>query len=102
MKTVGVADYINQTPLSIPDGKKSQFNTHKNKKKISNVHKIDGTHFQCVNNHYAKFKNCWSYRLHKPDTPYAFRIAKLSKINTFKKLESIIKCAHSQPCTSSI
>ena len=38
---------------------------------------VTGAHLQCVNNHYAKFeykgiKLLISYRLHKPDTPYAF------------------------------
>ena len=35
----------------------SEFNTRKNEKNVlSNVHKIGGIHFQCVNNHYAKFE----------------------------------------------
>ena len=33
------------------------FNTLKyNNKILSNVHKIEGAHLQCVNNHYAKFE----------------------------------------------
>ena len=31
----------------------SRFNK---KEKIMNVHKIEGAHLQCVNNHYAKFE----------------------------------------------
>ena len=35
----------------------SKFNNPKNIIKYrSNVHKIEGAHFQCVNNHYAKFE----------------------------------------------
>ena len=51
------------------------------------MYKIGGAHLQCVNNHYAKFeykrmKTVWSYRLNKPDTPYAFRMINMSKFNT--------------------
>ena len=40
-----------------------------------------------MNNHYEKFENkgMKSYRLHKPDTPYAFGMEKMSKFNTRKK-----------------
>ena len=34
----------------------SKFNTRKNEKAVSNVHKMVGAHLQCVNNHYAKFE----------------------------------------------
>ena len=50
----------------------SKFNTpQKMRKYLSNMYKIAGE--QCANNHYAKVlikknDNCWSYRLHKPDT----------------------------------
>ena len=27
------------------------------RKYLSNVHKMEGAHFQCVKNHYAKFEN---------------------------------------------
>ena len=51
MKTVGVTDYTNQTPSKHFEQKKmSQFKSSKN------VHKIEGAHLQCVNNHYAKFE----------------------------------------------
>ena len=38
---------------------------------------------QCTNNHCANFEyyineNFWSHRLHKPDTPYVFRMEKMS------------------------
>ena len=58
MKTVGVTDYTNQTPPKHFERKKmSRFKTPKNEKKYSwNVHKIEGAHLQCVNNHYAKFE----------------------------------------------
>ena len=41
-------------------------------------------------------ENCLSYRLHKPDTPYAFRMEKKRKMKIF------IKCAQNERCTSSI
>ena len=34
-------------------------------------------------------ENYLSYRLHKPDLPYAFRKEKMSKFNTRKKWENI-------------
>ena len=37
------------------------------------MHKTEGAHLQCVNNHYTKFiashEYFWSYRLHKLGTP---------------------------------
>ena len=51
MNTVGVTDYTNWAPLNISKGKMSKFNTHQN------VHKIEGAHLQCVNNHYATFED---------------------------------------------
>ena len=43
--------------LSISNEKMSKFKTLINEKKYSwNVHKIEGAHLQCVNNHYAKFE----------------------------------------------
>ena len=43
--------------LSISNQKMSKFKTPPKMKKYSwNVHKIVGTHLQCVNNHYAKFE----------------------------------------------
>ena len=49
-----------------------------------------------MNNHYAKFENkgmktIGSYRLHKPDTPYAFQMEKMSKFNTRKKRKYLLK-----------
>ena len=35
-----------------------------------------------------------SYRLHKPDTPYVFRMEKMSKFNTCKKCENIYQNVH--------
>ena len=60
------------------------------RKYLSNEHKIEGAHLQCVNNHYAKFeyegmKTIVSYRLHKPDPLYALPMKKMSKFNTRKK-----------------
>ena len=42
-----------------------------------------------------------SYRLYKPDIPYAFRTEKISKSNTRKNGKICIKCAHNSMCTSS-
>ena len=63
------------------------------------MHKIRGAHLQCVNNHFAKFeykgmKTIGSYRLHKPDTPYAFGMEKISKVNTPKKLRKYLSNVH--------
>ena len=45
MKTVGVADYTNQTPLRISDEKMSKLTTpQKMRKYLSNMHKIGGAH----------------------------------------------------------
>ena len=42
--------------LSISNKKMSKFNTRQKSGKKWNVHKIEGAHLQCVNNHYAKFE----------------------------------------------
>ena len=56
MKTVRVTDYTNLTPPMHFGRKKCLSSTPvKMRKYLSNVHKIGGAHFQCVNNHYAKF-----------------------------------------------
>ena len=68
---------ITQTwyPLSVADGQTCLSSAPlKNEKKIWNVHKLRGAHFQYVNNHKAKFewkqmKTFWSYRLNKLSTP---------------------------------
>ena len=51
------------------------------------MHKIEGAHLQCVNNHYAKFEYNSSFRLHKLGTPLAFLMEKMSKIKTCQKNE---------------
>ena len=57
MKTVGVTDYTNLTPPMHFGRKKCLSSTPvKMRKFLSNVHKIGGSHHQCVNNHYAKFE----------------------------------------------
>ena len=57
MKTVGVTYYTNLKPPHHFGWKKmSKFSTRKNIKYLSNVHKMEGAHIQCVNNHYAKFE----------------------------------------------
>ena len=57
MKTVGVSDYINQTPPMHFRWKKCLCSTPvKMLKYLSYVHKIEGALFQCVNNHYVKFE----------------------------------------------
>ena len=54
MKTAGVTDYINQTPpkyfgwIKCPSTKIQKY--------LSNVHKLEGVHLRCINNHYAKFE----------------------------------------------
>ena len=45
MKAAGVTDYIKRDTQTISDGKMSKFNG----KYFSNVHKIGGTHVQCMN-----------------------------------------------------
>ena len=58
MKTVGVTDYTNQTSSKHFGRKKCLSSTPiKNKKILSNVHKVGRAHLQCVNNHYAKFEH---------------------------------------------
>ena len=48
-------------------------------------------------------ENCWSYRLHKPDSPYAFRMKKKCLSSTPVKNEKIfIKCALNGRCTSTM
>ena len=47
---------------------------------------------KCVQN--KRYENYWSYRLHKPDTPYAFRMGRMCKFNTHQKRENI-----NQMCT---
>ena len=58
MKTAGDADFTNQTPTKhIRMEKCLGLTALKNKKKyLSNVHKIGGTHLQCMNNNYARFE----------------------------------------------
>ena len=56
MKTVEVTYYTNQTPLSILDGKISNFITPQTMKKIAAVHNIEAAHLLYVNNHQAKFE----------------------------------------------
>ena len=56
MKTVGVTDYTNLTPFAFWKGKCLSSTPVKIRKYLSNVHKIGGAHFQCVNNHFAKFE----------------------------------------------
>ena len=56
MKTVGVTDYTNLTPPTHFVWKKPTFNTRKNVKYLSNVHKIGGAHLKYLSSHYAKFE----------------------------------------------
>ena len=56
MKSVGVTDYINQTPSKHFGWKNVYLQHPPEMKKIFMVHKIDGAHHQCVNNHYTKFE----------------------------------------------
>ena len=57
MKTFGVTDYTNQTPskhITIFFCLSSR--PPKMKKKIMKCIQKEGAHFQCMNNHYAKFE----------------------------------------------
>ena len=57
MKTARVTDYTNKTPMKHFRWKKCLSSTAlKIRKYLLNEHKMEGAHFQCVNNHYAKFK----------------------------------------------
>ena len=57
MKTISVTVYTNLTPPMHLWWKKCLSSTPvKNEKYLSNVHKIDGAHLQCMNNQYAKFE----------------------------------------------
>ena len=58
MKTAGVSNYTNQTPPNHFGWIKCPRPTALNirEKYLINVHKIKGAHFQCLTNHYAKFK----------------------------------------------
>ena len=77
------------------------------KKKLWNVHKIEGAHLQYVNNHLAKFewkgiKTFGSYRLHKLGTPKVLRAAKCLSSTPLKNEKKIMKRAQNRRCTSSI
>ena len=41
-------------------------------------------------------ENCWSYNLHKPDTPYAFRMKKCLSPTPVKKWENIYEMCTKQ------
>ena len=56
MKTFVVTDYTMYAPKGCVDVITSKFNIPKNNKVLINVHKIRDAHFQCMNNHYAKFE----------------------------------------------
>ena len=64
------------------------------------MHKIGGAHLKCVKYHNAKFEYCWSNRLHKPDTPYAFWMEKIvqqpSKIGKYLSNVHKIEGVHLQ------
>ena len=52
MKTVGVTDYTNQTPPTHFRWKNCLSSTPvKMRKYLSNAHKIEGAHLQCMNNY---------------------------------------------------
>ena len=57
MKTLGVADYTNNTRSKNFGWKKVLSSTPlKIRQYLSNIHKIGGAHLKCWNNHYAKFE----------------------------------------------
>ena len=45
-------------------------------------------------------ENHWSYRLHKPNTPYAFRMEKCLSSTSVKNVKIFIKCAQNRRCIS--
>ena len=73
--------------------------------------KIGGADVQFMNKMYEQSvckaeiqrnENDLSYRLHEPDTLYAFRMEKMSKFNTVKNKIIFIKCAQNKRCISSM
>ena len=73
---------------------------------LSNVHKIQGAHVQCVNNHNGKFeykgmKTAWvtDYTI---QALISFWMEKMSKFNSPKNKKIFNKCAHNGRCTSSM
>ena len=57
MKTVGVTDYTNHTPPTHFGCKNVSSSTPvKLRKYLSNVHKMEGAHLQCMIYHYGRFE----------------------------------------------
>ena len=56
MEIAGVSDYTNKTPPKHLGWTKCPRLTALKIRYFINVHKIEGAHVQCMNNHYAKVK----------------------------------------------
>ena len=107
MKTLEVADYTQITQCKHSKGGvhiiMSTFkHFQKYNKILSNVHKIGGTHLQCVNTHYAKFEYKEMKTVEVADYTQITQ-CKYSKggvyiiMSTFKHFKNIIKSY--QMCT---
>ena len=77
------------------------------RKYLSNVHKMEGVHFQCAKNHYAKFENKDIKTVVVTDytngTPSKHFLTEKWLSSTPLKIEKIfMKYAQNMRCTSSI
>ena len=112
MKTVGVADYTQITQCKHSKGgvdiMMSTFkHFQKYNKILSNVNKIECTHLQCVNNHYAKFEyngmktvGVTNYTNQTPPKHSGWKNVKAQ--HPLKIEKTFIKCAQNRKCTSSM
>ena len=106
MKIVGVTDYTNQTPPRYFGWEKCLSSTPvKMIKYLSNVHKIDGAHLKCVNNHYAKYEYKETKTVEVTDytnqTPSKhFWMEKCLSSKPLKIEKIFMKCAQNRRCTS--
>ena len=74
-------------------------------KYLSNVHKIDGAHLKCVNNHYAKYEYKETKTVEVTDytnqTPSKhFWMEKCLSSKPLKIEKIFMKCAQNRRCTS--
>ena len=107
-KTVAVTDYTNQTPPTHFRWKKCLSSTPvKLWKYLSNVHKIRGAHFQCMNNHHAKFEYKEMKVIGVTDYtnltfPMHFWWKKCLSSTNVKNKKIFIKCQLNKRCTFSM
>ena len=71
------------------------------------MHKIEGAHLQCVNNHYAKFEHKGMKTISVTDytnltPPMHFGRKKCLSSTPVKNEKIFIKCAQNRRCTSSM